>query len=1020
MAPDPLPPNYDESRIRRFIAQWRAAGCEDTPARAFLGALCGLLGVEAPSQRSDDERSSAGSIAASVVLAEPEPLARRSQRTLDRLREAHAQARGRARSEAGERPSALVACDCGRAVWLWHDLAAAGKDSFEAREEFTLADLSRPQVFQRLQWALSDPQRLDPGRESSRVTQAITRSLGRLVARLQARMQGDAGAEVHERIARFTMACVFTRFAEDLDLLPDRGFHAAVMDRWQERPGRFAPEVSALWERMAAGGADRRAAALQRLGAAILRAPALALQADELAALAEAVRHDWSVVEPAIFGTLLEQSLRARERARLGAHFTPRAFIERVIRPTILEPLRVRWQRIHAEALSLAREAADADAPARMERARGLCRGFLGELGEVRVLDPACGTGNFLYVAMDLIQRLEEEVQVALRDLGEASGALTTAFVRPDRFLGIEKAPWSRAIAGLVLAIGYLQRRRARDEADPSDLNFSCDSNIAVGDAILEFDAEQPVLDGRGRPAIVTRQGKPGQGSRAALRRCVGGRATVWPDVDFIVSNPPFIGNKRMRELLGDGYAEAVRVAYGEGAEALPGDVDYVAYWWHKAALRLREPGTRLRRFGLITTNSVCQRQSGAVLRRHLGRGVTLQFACPDHPWVDPTEELGSAAVRISMTVARRDDEPGAGETCFLEDLDSRRGGRGVRARAEAGAPAEDGARAVRLRETRGRRINPDLTIGADLTAARPLAANANLCFQGMNLVGDGFRLTPEDVERLLGPSRERPAVLRRYVRGQDLKAAPSLRHVIDFFGLDEAAAQAAAPELFAHLRRSVQPLRARNSREAYARRWWLFGEPRPGLRRALAGLTRYIATPETSAHRFFVLLDADIVPDHQIYVIARADEFMLGVLSSRAHTEWALRAGGSNGIGNDSRWSSTATFLPFPFPDPPPAERRRIGVLAARLERARRAILARCPGVSLTELYHGVEALRAGRAAAAQRWAPILRLHEALDHAVLAAYRFPADVATDELLRRLLALNHARAERDAARPRPA
>jgi hypothetical protein len=412
---------------------------------------------------------------------------------------------------------------------------------------------------------------------------------------------------------------------------------------------------------------------------------------------------------------------------------------------------------------------------------------------------------------------------------------------------------------------------------------------------VLEFDAEEPLHGPDGRPAVVTRQGKAGRGSRAARTRLVGARPARWPDVEFIVGNPPFVGNKRMRERLGDGYVEALRAAYGGGDEALPGDVDYVAYWWHKAALQLRDPSSRLRRFGFIATNSLRQRQSGAVLRRHLGRGVELQFACPDHPWVDPGEELGGAAVRICMTVARRADEADAPAPRFVEDRGARRG-------------------PPRLHETRGRRINPDLTVGADLTAARPLAANAGLCFQGMNLVGDGFRLSEAEVRDLLG-RRARPAVLRPYLTGREFLRAGPGRYVIDFHGCDLARARELAPQLLGHLERTVKVLRDGNRRENYRRLWWQFGEPRPGLRRALAGAPRYVATAETSRHRVFVRLAAEVVPDHQLYAIVGDDAWMFAVLSARPHTTWALRAGGRNGAGNDPRWTSTRTFAPFPFP---------------------------------------------------------------------------------------------------------
>lgn len=771
---------------------------------------------------------------------------------------------------------------------------------------------------------------------------AISRSVAELVALLQAR--GDDAAR--PQIARFVMACGFTLLAEDLGV-GERWFREALARRWR------MDEIRAGW---------RATAELSPFAGPVFAGQVVPeLGGEELRALARVAGHDWSVVEPSIFGGLLEQSLRADERARLGAHFTPRAYVERLVVPTMMEPLRAQWRTVQAEA----QRAQAAGSQQLRDLAGRLCREFLAELAGLRVLDPACGTGNFLYVAMDLLRGLEREVRGVLAELGEAMGP---ASVQPGQFLGIEREPWSQQIAELVLWIGYVQGGRT---GDPERLPRYVGS-VVVADAIL---------------------------TEAAGGLC----ASVWPDVDFIVSNPPFIGNKRMRELLGDGYAEAVRAVYGVGEDGLPGDVEYVAYWWHKAALRLRDPGSRLRRCGFITTNSVRQRQSGAVLRHHVGRGVVLQFVCPDHPWIDPGEELGSAAVRISMTVARRAGEVGAGEACFVEDLDARR---------TPGLRREGGA--LRLRETRAARINADLTVGADLCAARPLVANAGLCFQGMNLVGEGFRVSEAEARALAGSPG-----LRRYVQGRDLKSGGAPRHVIDLFDMDEATARASAPACVELLTRRVLPQRIHNSRESYARRWWLFGEPRPGLRRALVGLSRYIATPETSAHRFFVLLEADIVPDHQIYVVASADMFVFGVLSSRVHGAWARRAGGSNGVGNDSRWNSRSTFSPFPFPDASPAQRVAIGEVAGQLDRARRGVLAACPAMSLTGLYNDIEAARreaagAGFEGAGTGVAAVASLHAELDRAVLAAYGFPHEIEVEALLVRLLALNHERAAGEA------
>jgi hypothetical protein len=763
----------------------------------------------------------------------------------------------------------------------------------------------------------------------------IPRALVQLTGALTRRL-GD-GAEV----ARFVIACVCTLLAEEVGVCAG-GLRAGLGGRWLRRPELFAGEVAGLWAEMCAGA--------PALPVEVLRGcSAPTLTGAELGLLAAAAEHAWTEVEPEVLGTLLERGLAARERSLLGAFFTPRGFIERLVEPTVIEPLRDEWTRVLAAANGAGRE----------EAVRG-CRDFLKRLRGVRVLDPACGTGNFLYVALDLLRGLEAEVLAALRGLGEAAEGV----VRPDQLVGIEKNRGSRDIAALVLWIGFVRRGWSGGAVPAGEL--------IVGDAVLRCEREEDVVDEQGAPVTVRRQGKRGTGEAPRLRRYHAPRPADWPEAEFIVSNPPFIGNKRMRALLGDGYAEALRVAY---AERVPGDVDLVAYWWHRAAEILQAPGSRLRRFGFITTNSVRQRQTGELLRRHLADGsMVLHFACADHPWVDPSADGDAAAVRISMTVARRADEAGARAPRLLTVVGARE-------------------------EARSGEIHADLTIGADLRGARPLLANRGLCFQGMNLVGDGFRLEDEAVTAMFGAG-PRPAALRRYVMGRDLKKAACPRYVIDFFGHDLEQARAAAPELFNWVETTVKGLRANNTRENYRRRWWQFGEARPGLRRALVGLRRYVATAETSRHRFFVMLDADVVPDHQLYAVASDDAYVLGVLSARPHVAWALHAGGRNGAGNDPRWTSSATFAPFPFPAATEAQRTEIRGLAERLEETRRRMLADGAG-SLTRLYHRAPA-------------ELAAVHAGLDAAVLAAYGIRGELGDAELLQFLVELNRARVEEEA------
>src|SRR5690606_8159172 len=324
-------------------------------------------------------------------------------------------------------------------------------------------------------------------------------------------------------------------------------------------------------------------------------------------------------------------------------------------------------------------------------------------------------------------------------------------------------------------------------------------------------------------------------------------------------------------------------------------------------------------------------------------------------------------------------------------------------------------------------------------TGAEPLAANEGLSSFGVMLAGRGFIVSPEEAARLgLGRVEGIERHLRPTLNGRDLTAVPRDRYVIDFYGLDADEARRAFPEAFEHLVREVKPEREKNRRKSIRENWWLFGEKRPALRRALEGLPRYIATPETAKHRVFQFLASEILPEHKIIAIALDDAYHLGVLSSAVHVEWALAAGGT--LEDRPVYNTTTCFKPFPFPDPTEEQRERIRALGEAIDAHRKRQQALHPALTLTALYNAVEALRAGRqptgkdAEAAEQGLAhtLLDLHRRLDRAVLDAYGWAdpsagsgqaldpeAPTFRAAVLARLVALNAARrAEERAGRIR--
>jgi hypothetical protein len=449
---------------------------------------------------------------------------------------------------------------------------------------------------------------------------------------------------------------------------------------------------------------------------------ALPLGREEIGELRQAASYTWKEVDPSIFGTLLEQALDPEERQRLGAHYTPRAYVERLVVATVIEPLREDWRNVQATA-EIKRASGD------LKGAAAEVKAFHDKLCETRVLDPACGTGNFLYVSLELMKRLEGEVLEALLDLGgqEALRGLGSHSVDPHQFLGLEINPRAAAIAELVLWIGYLQWHFRTKGAPPDEPILRAFKNIQVKNAVLTWDG-QPV------PKIVD-----GKETYPNARR------PEWPAAEFVVGNPPFIGGKDIRARVN--YAESLWAVHPHMNES----ADFVMYWWDRAAELLTRKGTVLRRFGLVTTNSISQVFQRRVMEKHLKakKPISLVTAIPDHPWTKATQD--AAAVRIAMTVCESGSRDGTLQEVTREsELDT-------------DAPV------IELTEQVGQ-INSDLSLGVDLSKCIGLTANEGLSSRGMSLHGSGFIVTKQEAEHLgLGKHEGLERHIREYRNGRDL-----------------------------------------------------------------------------------------------------------------------------------------------------------------------------------------------------------------------------------------------------------
>ncbi|WP_018404443.1 class I SAM-dependent DNA methyltransferase [Marinobacter gelidimuriae] len=1044
--------------VESFINKWKDnSGSERSNFQTFIGDLCTLLKLPDPDPGKGDTSKNAyvferfipsqrvdGSTESRYIdlyrrdcfvlegKQTSKELATRSHQNAINAAVAQAEryVRGLPIEEVEHgRPPFIVVVDVGNAIYTYSEFSRTGGNYVAfpdpRRHEIRLEDLKDPEVQDRLRRLWLDPDSLDPSKHSARVTREVSNKLAQLAKSLE-----HSGYDV-ERVASFLKRCLFTMFAEDVELLPKSSFHDLLVDIKDRNPDMFSHAVKALWETMNTGGySERLMQTVRRFNGGLFKGiDPIALNANQIQMLIDAAKADWRFVEPAIFGTLLERALDPRERHKLGAHYTPRAYVERLVMPTLIQPLRERWGDVRAAAETLLRQ----DKKGTNDKALAEVRAFHYQLCQVRVLDPACGSANFLYVALEHMKRLEGEVLAFISELTRGQGVLESEglTVDPHQFLGLEVNPRAAAIAELVLWIGYLQwHYRLNDRLDLPEPILRDFKNIQCRDALIEYDSREPEVGEGGAPVTiwdgigvkvspVTGELIPDEASRAIVYRYNNPRLAEWPEADYIVGNPPFIGASTMRRALGDGYVDAVRKVF---KGVVPDSADFVMYWWHTAAEKVRH-GQALR-FGFITTNSLRQTFNRRVITPHLAdlkKPLSLILAVPDHPWVDVND---GAAVRIAMTVGVAGEHTGQLRQVIKE------------------VSSEDReAREVQLSQRIGK-IFADLTIGADVASAKALRANSELTSRGVMLFGSGFIVTPEEAAELsMGEVEGFGEVIREYRNGRDLAQKPRGVKVIDLFGFQAEEVRDRYPSLYQRVRERVKPERDQNKDKAIRENWWLHGRPRPEWRSYVHDLPCYIATVETTKHRLFTVLSKDILPDNMLVNIAVNSSEILGVLSSRAHTLWALSAGGT--LEDRPRYNKTRCFETFSFPVLTDDQAVKISELAERIDSHRKQQQAKHPALTLTGIYNVLEKLRASNQLTDKEQtinqqglvSTLLEDHDKLDRAVFKAYGWPdlaeklvgrpgattplpektneQAEAEQELLMRLVELNKQRAQEE-------
>ena len=869
------------------------------------------------------------------------------------LTEALKQLRGYAGSL--ENPPLLVVCDIEH-----YEVHTNFNGAVTKTYTFTNADIAtsrdvpgtRFTALQILQRLFHHPEALRPQRTITDVTEDAARQFANLSESIHRK-----NPQLDTRpVARFLVKMMFCLFCEDVGLLPPHLF-GRIVEKTMDSKTKFTRSLRDLFQAMATGG-DMWGEDIPHFDGGLFQhddadQDVIDLDGADARAVLKAAGDNWADIDPTIFGSLFQRALDIEgRRAELGAHYTSRRDIETLVEPVLMRPLRADWGEIKLSAAKLAaRHAArraDGNSAVWTPAFAGVTRAaikkliapFLDRLAALKVLDPACGSGNFLYVCLTLLKDLEQEVIAFAAHLG------LTEFeprVSPAQLYGLEKDDFAHELASIVVWIGFLQwkLKNGYDPAGETPILKPL-NNIQHVDAIIDLSGFQ----------------KPDRSAREP----------VWPAVDVIVGNPPFLGGNRVRGELGNEYVEALFELY---KGRVPAFSDLCCYWFEKARAMIAEG--KVKRVGLLATNSIRGGANREVLKRIKETGGIF-WAISDRDWL-----LDGAAVNVSMIGF----DNGTESIHTLND---------------------------QIVET----INPDLTSQLNLTQAKILSENQGVCFIGTKKAG-AFDIDSQFAAYLLNtpnPHRKPNSdVVFPWLNGKMIAGREPERWIISFgeMTLHEASLY---EKPFEYVRANIYPERQKNNEERARVKWWQHRRPATDMREAVAKMNRYIATPRVSKYRLFVWIQSHIVPDDGLYIFARDDDYFFGILHSRVHEMWALRQGTS--LEDRPRYTPTTTFETFPFPWPPgqedQSEARVIAIAQAakELNELRENWLNPYPDQpapldvtlkkrTLTNLYN-----------AHSTWLQLA--HRKLDDAVLDAYGWPRDLGDDNILARLLALNLQRA----------
>lgn len=752
-----------------------------------------------------------------------------------------------------ENPPLLIVSDMERI-----ELHTNWTNTVQEVHTLALEELADARLRQKLKWAFSetDVNELKPGTTREALTKEVAQEFVRLAQNLR-----DRGHDP-EKVAHFVNRMVFCMFAEDVDLLPDKLFKKMLTASLEE-PESFADNAQKLFAAMARKGGKVGFTQIDWFNGGVFEDDsALPLTRTDIKTALAAANRNWSNIDPSIMGTLFERGLDPGKRSQLGAHYTDPEKIMLIVNPVIVEPLTGEWEEKRVEIEKKIEQSRSARSPAARTRAFNeagtLKTEFIERLRNFHVLDPACGSGNFLYLALKELKNIEHRVNIECEQLGLARGF---PVVGPECVKGIEINPFAAELARVSVWIGEIQWMREH--------GFDASRNPIL----------KPLETIECRDALLNEDGSEAE----------------WPEADVIIGNPPFLGSKFMRKGrpatkrnpaivgLGDRYVDQL---FATHKARVPASSNLVTYWFWKGLARLAMQACD--RVGLVATQSVRLGVSNAPIGNAIrSKTAEIYSAQQNDEW-----SIEGAQVRVAIFCFRRPSARGDG-TYYLD-------GSAVE-RINADLTFGSDLLAVELLEE-----NSDVAFQGVKTNG-PFEIDAAVARSLLQMP-----LNPNEL-----PNSE---VVRRYAENDDVTMRDTDMWILDFtkYPSFEDASLFEQPFKIVQRVKVAREARSKGAATETLRldKYWLMQRSRSELRKAIAPLSRVIGVPETSEHRLFRFLPSNMVFSGSLFVIAKDDDTTFGLLQSHHHDMWATGRGNRLGAGNQRRYNATRTFETFPFPE--------------------------------------------------------------------------------------------------------